>query len=118
MIALAVTVLQAAAILLLLLMDLLGIAAFRKDFDFQLLKFLVPFGLVETGLGALLFRVLDARTVAAIVGGVTLLFLAQRLVFAPLLTSPPPKWLGALLTVTSGFTNFGAHAGGPRSAPM
>jgi len=26
---------------------------------------------------------------------------------------PPPKWLGALLTATSGFTSFIAHAGGP-----
>ena len=114
--ALAVTVPQAAAILmpLLLLMDLLGLAAFRKDFDWKFLKFLVPFGLVGTVIGALLFRLLDARLVASIVGGFTLLFLAQRLLFPPTPDSaPPPKWLGALLTVTSGFTSFVAHAGGP-----
>ena len=114
--ALAISVPQAAAILmpLLLLMDLLGIAAFRKDFDYPFLKFLVPFGLVGTVVGALLFRVLDAHTVAAIVGGFTLLFLAQRLLFPPRPDSPPPpKWLGALLTITSGFTSFVAHAGGP-----
>ena len=116
MMALAVSVPQAAAILmpLLLLMDLLGIAAFRKDFDYPFLKFLVPFGLVGTVVGALLFRVLDAHAVAAIVGGFTLLFLAQRPLFAPRPDSaPPPKWLGALLTITSGFTSFVAHAGGP-----
>lgn len=114
--ALAVTVPQAAAILmpLLLLMDLLGVAAFRKDFDFKFLKFLLPFGLIGTGVGALLFRLLDARLVAGIVGGFTLLFLAQRLLFPPQPESPPPpKWLGALLTVMSGFTSFVAHAGGP-----
>ena len=114
--ALAVTVPQAAAILmpLLLLMDLLGVAAFRKDFDFKFLKFLVPFGLVGTVVGALLFRLLDARMVAGIVGGFTLLFLAQRLLFPPTPDSPPPpRWLGAVLTVTSGFTSFVAHAGGP-----
>ena len=46
--ALAVTVPQAAAILMpvLLLMDVLGMAAFRKDFDLQLLRFLLPFGLL------------------------------------------------------------------------
>jgi uncharacterized membrane protein YfcA len=116
MMALAVTVPQAAAILmpLLLLMDLLGVAAFRKDFDFKFLKFLVPFGLMGTMVGALLFRLLDARMVAGIVGGFTLLFLAQRLLFPPTPDSPPPpKWLGAVLTVTSGFTSFVAHAGGP-----
>jgi uncharacterized membrane protein YfcA len=26
---------------------------------------------------------------------------------------PPPRWLGAILTTTSGFTSFIAHAGGP-----
>ncbi|MCX7257169.1 MAG: sulfite exporter TauE/SafE family protein [Polaromonas sp.] len=114
--ALAVTVPQAAAILmpLLLLMDLLGVAAFRKDFDFKFIKFLLPFGLIGTLIGALLFRLLDARLVAGIVGGFTLLFLAQRLLFPPKPDSPPPpRWLGALLTVTAGFTSFVAHAGGP-----
>jgi uncharacterized membrane protein YfcA len=116
MIALAVSVPQAAAILmpLLLLMDLLGIAAFRKNFDWKFLKFIVPFGLMGTVIGALLFRLLDARLVAGIVGGFTLLFLAQRLLFPPTPDSaPPPRWVGALLTITSGFTSFVAHAGSP-----
>lgn len=116
MMALAVTVPQAAAILMpvLLVMDLLGMAAFRKHVDRALLKFLLPCGLAGIVLGALLFRVLDAKVVAGVVGGVTLLFLAQRLLFPPRADSPPPpKWLGALLTATSGFTSFIAHAGGP-----
>lgn len=116
MLALAVTVPQAAAILMpvLLLMDLMSMAAFRKSVDRRLLRFLLPFGLLGIGVGALLFKVLDARVVAGIVGGFTLLFLAQRLLFPPHPNSPPPpKWLGALLTLTSGFTSFMAHAGGP-----
>jgi uncharacterized protein len=114
--ALAVTVPQAAAVLMpvLLLMDLLGIAVFRKEFDKKLLKFLIPFALVGTLLGALLFKLLDAKVVAGMVGAFTLLFLAQRLLLPPKPDSPPPpKWLGALLTITSGFTSFIAHAGGP-----
>ena len=40
--------------------------------------------------------------------------LAQRLLFPPHAGSvPPPRWVGALLTTTSGFTSFIAHAGGP-----
>jgi hypothetical protein len=116
MMAMAVTVPQAAAILMpvLLVMDLLGMAAFRKDFDWQLLKFLVPWGLVGIGVGTLLFKLLDAKVVAGIVGGFTLMFLAQRLLFPPKTDSPPPpRWLGAMLTATSGFTSFIAHAGGP-----
>ena len=114
--ALAVSVPQAAAILMpvLLLMDVLGMAAFRNNFNLPLIRFLVPLGLVGTLVGALLFKVLDARLVAGIVGVSTLLFLAQRLLFPSRPDSlPPPKWLGALLTVTSGFTSFVSHAGGP-----
>jgi hypothetical protein len=116
MMALAVTVPQAAAILMpvLLVMDLLGMAAFRNNVDRQLLRFLLPFGLLGIVIGALLFKLLDAKVVAGIVGGFTLLFLAQRLLFPPKADSPPPpKWVGALLTATSGFTSFIAHAGGP-----
>ena len=114
--AMAVSVPHAAAILMpvLLVMDLLGMAAFRKDFDLKLLKFLIPCGLVGIVIGALLFRLLDAHLVAGIVGVFTLLFLAQRLLFPPRVDSAaPPKWLGALLTACSGFTSFIAHAGGP-----
>lgn len=114
--ALAVTVPQAAAILMpvLLVMDLLGMAAFRNNVDRALLRFLLPFGLLGIVVGALLFKVLDAQVVAGIVGGFTLLFLAQRLIFPPKVDSPPPpRWLGAVLTATSGFTSFIAHAGGP-----
>jgi uncharacterized membrane protein YfcA len=116
MMAMSVTVPQAAAILMpvLLLMDILGMAAFRKDFDKQLLKFLVPFALLGTVIGALLFKLLDTHIVAGLVGAFTLLFLAQRLLFPPRPNSPPPpRWLGALLTITSGFTSFVAHTGGP-----
>lgn len=116
MMALAVSVPQAAAILMpvLLVMDILGMAAFRKDFDLKLLRFLLPWGLVGIVVGTLLFKLLNAHVVAGLVGAFTLLFLAQRLLFPPKPDSPPPpQWLGVLLTVASGFTSFIAHAGGP-----
>jgi uncharacterized membrane protein YfcA len=116
MMALAVSVPQAAAILMpvLLLIDLLGLAAFRKHVDRALFKFLLPFALLGVVIGTMLFKLLDAHLVAGIVGVVTLLFLAQRLAFPPRPDSPPPpRWVGALLTVISGFTSFIAHSGGP-----
>ena len=66
--ALVVTVPQAAAILMpvLLVMDLLGMAAYRKDLDRTLLKFLIPCALVGTVVGTLLFKVLDAKLVAGL----------------------------------------------------
>jgi uncharacterized membrane protein YfcA len=114
--ALAITVPQAAAIMMpiLFVMDVMGLAAFRRHIDFKLIRFLVPLGLVGTVIGTLSFRLLDTRLVAGIVGIFTLLFLAQRLLFPPRADSTaPPKWAGALLTVTSGFTSFVSHAGGP-----
>ena len=94
--ALAVTVPEAAAILmpLLFVMDVLGVAAFRKDFDRGLLRHILPFGVLGIVIGAVLFKLLQAHTVAAIVGGFTLLFLAQRLAFMPKPGSAaPPRWL-------------------------
>lgn len=116
MMALAVTVPQAAAIMmpLLLVMDVLGITALRKELDKKLLRFLLPFGLLGTVIGTLLFRLLEAKMVAGIVGVFTLLAVAQRLLFPPRADSrPPPRWVGALLTTTAGFTSFVSHAGGP-----
>lgn len=114
--ALACTVPQAAAIMmpLLLVMDLLGIAAFRREVDWKLLRFLLPWALCGTLVGTFLFRALSPPTVAGIVGVFTLLFLAQRLLFPPRPDSPPPSRVaGALLTMTAGFTSFISHAGGP-----
>ena len=114
--ALAIPVPQAAAVLmpLLFVMDVMGLAAFRHDFDRKLLRFMLPFAMLGIVLGTVLFKLLDARVVAGIVGGSTLLFLAQRLIFPPQADSPqPPRWVGALLLTTSGFTSFIAHAGGP-----
>jgi uncharacterized membrane protein YfcA len=69
---------------------------------------------VGTVLGFMLFRLLSPGVVEALVGGFTLLFLAQRLLLPPKPDAPPPpRWVGAILTATSGFTSFIAHAGGP-----
>ena len=59
--AMAVTVPQAAAILmpLLFVIDVLVIAAYRRDFDAVLLKFLVPWGLLGTLVGYLTFSILE-----------------------------------------------------------
>jgi uncharacterized protein len=58
--------------------------------------------------------VLPTQTVAGVVGGLTLLFLAQRLLFPPRAdAAPPSRALGRLLAVASGFSSFVAHAGSP-----
>ena len=114
--ALGVPVPQAAAIMLPLLfvMDVIGLQQLWRECDRDLLRLLLPAGLIGTCVGTLLFGVLSAKTVAAVVGGLTLLFLAQRLLFPPRADAPPPpKPLGFLLGIASGFTSFVAHAGSP-----
>lgn len=114
--ALAVPVPQAAAIMLPLLavMDVIGVASYLKSGDRDLLRLMLPAGLVGTVVGTLLFGLLAPAMVAGLVGVLTLLFLVQRLFFPPRADAPPPpRWLGALLAMASGFTSFVAHAGGP-----
>jgi len=114
--ALTIAVPQAAAVMmpLLLLADVIGLRVYRKDFDRTLLKFLLPFGLLGTLVGLLLFKLLSAKAVAGFVGAFTLVFLAQQLLFKPKPNSKPmPRWLGAIFVTTSGFTSFISHAGGP-----
>jgi hypothetical protein len=114
--ALTIPVPQAAAIMLPLLfvMDLAGLQQLWRERDRELIRLLLPAGLIGTVVGTVLFGVLSAKTVAAVVGGLTLLFLAQRLLFPPKVDAPPPpKPLGFMLAIASGFTSFVAHAGSP-----
>lgn len=116
MLAMTVTVPQAAAILMpvLFFLDILGLAALRQHCDRALLRFLLPWGLVGTVMGYLSFGSLDAHLVSGLVGSFTLAFLAQRLLFPVKADSPPPpRWLGRVLVTLGGFTSFIAHTGGP-----
>jgi uncharacterized membrane protein YfcA len=95
-------------------MDVMGLKLLFMQRDKALIRLLLPAGLLGTVLGTLLFGVLSSKTVAAVVGVLTLLFLAQRLLFPPRPDSvPPPRWLGFTLGVASGFTSFVSHAGSP-----
>ncbi len=116
LLALVVPVPQAAAIMLplLLVMDATGLQRLWHERDRELLRWMLPAGLLGVGIGTLLFGLLSGKTVAALVGALTLLFLAQRLVFPPRADAPPtPRWVGFGLATASGFTSFVAHAGSP-----
>lgn len=114
--ALTVPVPQAAAIMLplLLVMDGAGLQQLWKMRDKLLVRQLLPWGLLGTVVGTLLFGIFPAHAVAGVVGAMTLLFLAQRLVFPPTANSrPPPRWVGGVCATAAGFTSFVAHAGSP-----
>ncbi len=74
-----------------------GLAALVKEADR---------GLLGTPIGTALFGLLSPAAVAGVVGALTLVFVAVRLV-------RPPRWLGVVPATVAGFTRFVAHAGGP-----
>ena len=116
LIALVLPVPQAAAIVLPLLTvgDLFGLAALVRARDRALLRVLLPSGLAGIAIGFALFGVLTPKTVSAVLGVMTLLFLAQRAWVSSRTTARTvPTWFTALAGVTSGVTSFVAHAGGP-----
>ena len=110
---------QAVAIMLpiLLLMDTMGLVAFRGRVDRSILRLAIPAGLVGIGIGWLLFRVLDERWIKALVGAEAIAFGLQKLLEGSAAWTGPPRPLrrGAawFWSALSGFTSFVSHAGGP-----
>jgi uncharacterized membrane protein YfcA len=116
LVAMTMPVPQAAAILLplLLAMDATGLQQLWRVRDRALVRALVPWGIGGTLLGAALFGVLPTTAVSAVVGVLTLLFLAQRLLVSSAgAARPPGTWVGRACATASGFTSFVAHAGSP-----
>lgn len=111
---------QAAAVMLpiLLLMDLVGLRAYRGQWSRQDLKALLPGAVLGIGMGSLAFGTLPESAVKAAVGAIAVVFAGQRLrlLRRPGAEAPPPTrgaWWGGLWGALSGFTSTLAHAGGP-----
>lgn len=116
LLALVVPVPEAAAIMLplLLVMDATSVHQLWRHRDPAQLRLLLPAGLVGTLLGMGLFKAVPAHLLAAVVGALTLLFLAQRvLARSPATARVPSRWFGRAMGVASGFTSFIAHTGSP-----
>ncbi len=109
----------AAAIMLpvLVMMDVLSVWSYRKDWHKRNIFVMVPGAVIGVGIGGLTYRYVDENTVRLLLGVLTLVFVAsyflQRTPVAA--KSHPSRALGAACGALSGFTSFVAHAGG---APM
>jgi len=119
LLALAVSPVQAAAILLpiLIVQDAVSVWAFRKVWDRWIVLIMLPGAAVGIVAGYLLAAQVSAAAVLGVLGAISILFAAHRLwlmrgggVQAPA-NSPPA--VGALFGVVCGFTSQIAHAGGP-----
>lgn len=110
---------RAVAILLpiLLVMDAMGLFAFRGKIDRSVLRVAIPAGLVGTLLGWWLFRTVDERWIRGLIGAEAVIFALQRLLEGQAAWSGAPQPLRAgrasFWSAVSGFTSFVSHAGGP-----
>jgi len=117
LVALAVPAPQAAAILLpiLLVMDAVGLFAYRGVFDRRHLGQLLAGGITGIALGALTFRYFSDALIRTMVGAMALAFVLIRLRAglgeAP--ASAPSRAKGFFWSTLSGFTSTVSHAGGP-----
>lgn len=119
LLALAISPVQAAAILLplLIVQDAVGIWAFRREWDGAVLALMIPSATVGIVLGYLLAAKVSVNAVLGVLGVISIVFAAFRLwgarggrVAAP---RNAPVALGAVLGVAAGFTSQVAHAGTP-----
>jgi len=119
MIAFVINPVQAAAILLplLIVQDVVGVWAFRRTVDWPLLGWMLPGAAAGVALGYVFAAGVTPAAVMAAVGLISILFGAYRLWAAhhavPRETARWPEWVGALFGVGSGFTSQIAHAGQP-----
>lgn len=117
--ALVVSPLQAAAVLLpiLCLMDLVGLGFYRGKWLWPELRILLPSSFIGIVVGTLLFGYMSAAIVRQIIGIVALAFTLHHFVSSrrrPGVALPHfPQSVGLLAGATGGFTSFIAHSGGP-----
>jgi uncharacterized membrane protein YfcA len=119
LLALVISPVQAAAILLplLIVQDFVGVWAFRKSWDRGTLTLLIPSAAVGIVLGYLLAAKVSTTAVLAALGAISMIFAGYRLWLSrggrvPVSRNAPAA-LGAALGVASGFTSQIAHSGQP-----
>jgi len=115
--ALAVPVPQAAAIMLpiLLVMDLAALWAYRRSWDADLIKLLLPASLLGMGIGTVAFRYITPDAIRLGLGMIAVGFVLYRWAAHAPNAAPAPRSTakGWFWGTVSGLTGFIAHAGSP-----
>jgi uncharacterized protein len=108
---------EALAILLPLLIaiDLVGLGRFIRNADWRILKLIIPPAIAGLLLGMIFFTAITPQVLTLSIGIFTLLFLIQNLAMSHMDAKETKSypWLGRAMGLTSGFTSFVAHIGGP-----
>lgn len=117
MMALAISPVQAAAVMLpiLCMMDIFGLIAYRRTADWVNFRILLVGSVFGIGIGALLFQYLSDDVIRLILGLIAVVFtLGNWLKRLPAdHRTYPNNVKGGLWGMTAGFTSFVAHAGSP-----
>lgn len=122
MMALVISPVQAAAIILpiLLAQDVIGVWSFRKTWDKGLVILMMPSAAVGIFVGWLLAARVEVAAVELSIGLIAVAFSLQQLwagravKAAEVIEAGPARhWLGVLCGLVSGFTSQVAHAGAP-----
>lgn len=115
--ALAISPVQAAAILLpvLCLMDLVGLRVYFGKWDKATLKIMLPGALLGIIAGTLTFGRLSEDVIRILIGGIAVLFTLNNWFGLAAQQAPagPSLAKGTFWSGVSGLTSFLAHAGGP-----
>lgn len=113
---LAVSPVQAASILLpiLLVMDAVALWSFRGRWDRANLLIIIPGAIAGIVVGSLSFQYLSEAMIRILIGLISVLFcLNYWLKPAEKNRQGPGFWRGSAWGAVAGFTSFGIHAGGP-----
>ncbi|HVZ99919.1 MAG TPA: sulfite exporter TauE/SafE family protein [Caulobacterales bacterium] len=117
--ALAISPVQAAAIILpiLIVQDVVSIWVFRGLWSLRLVAILMIGGMAGVALGYGLAASVSTPAVELSLGAICIAFGTQRIwqewKGGEPRTSPAPDWIGVIFGVVAGFTSQIAHAGGP-----
>ena len=107
---------QALAIILpiLIFSDLIAVYRFRKEFDLNTLKLIVPFAGIGIFIGSLSFSYFSEDLLKIIVGVMGFLFAGHYFLFKKNKKEKSKKNLlkGGICSMIAGFTSFCVHAGG------
>jgi len=115
--ALVVSPVQAAGIMLpiLVVMDAIALFAYRGKADMTTLKILLPAAMVGIGIGWATAAYVNETFVTLLIGILSLLFVADYMVRGKVAEKPASHSLqkGLLWGSVAGFTSFVSHTGGP-----
>ena len=107
---------QALAVILpiLILSDFIAVYRFRKEFDFDTLKLIIPFSAIGIFIGSITFSYFSEDLLKFIIGLMGFFFSTHYFLIKRKKNIPAKKSFlkGSVCSTVAGFTSFSVHAGG------